>query len=282
VLILVSLMILSALYVSAAKKGKQAGIVNSIEGKAVVFHIEDNKARTIAVGNKIYVNDRIVTEKNSKVQIILRNDCVFTVAEKSELVITKDMFSKLTGKRETVISLLKGKLRSVVGKSYSSAGSKYEVHTRTAIAGVRGTQNLVETSDNPPSTNVYGIENTTNVKNSDKKIKGGLNVGPGKGAKVPLNGPPEPFDFDFDDPSVRALLGGTTIGGGSGDAEDDVNMGSFQGGPDAVGSSEHRDIEPFDIEQHDRDETPPFDQTPEQNRDDSSPEQTHEDTACNE
>jgi len=263
-LFLLTALTLSAIYVFAAPKGKQVGIVNRIEGKAVVFHAGDNQPEVLETGSKVYVNDKIVTEKNAKVQVLLRNDCVFTVAEESELVITKDIYSKVTGKRETVVSLFKGKLRSVVGKSYRASGSRYEVHTKTAIAGVRGTQNLVETKDNPPSTNVYGIENKTNVKNSNKNVKGNLDVGPGKGARVPQNGPPEPFEFDFNDPALRGLLGGTTVGGGSGDVEDDVNMGSFMGGPDGFGAPEHPDLEPFDIEQRDRNETPPFDQTPDQ------------------
>ena len=266
-LVLLSALTLSAIYVFAAPKGKHVGIVNRVEGKAVVFHEGDNQSVTLETGSKVYVNDKIVTEKNAKVQVLLRNDCVFTVAEESELVITKDMYSGITGKRETVVSLVKGKLRSVVGKSYRSSGSKYEVHTRTAIAGVRGTQNLVETKDNPPSTNVYGIENKTNVRNINRNIPGDLNLGSGNGARVPLDGPPEPFEFDFNDPALRGLLGGTTIGGGSGDVEDDVNMGSFFGGPDGFGAPEHPDIEPFDIEQKDMDETPPFDQSPDHRED---------------
>ena len=266
-LLILVVFLFSALYVFAAPKGKHVGIVNRLQGKAVVYHNGETQPQTLEVGSKVYENDKIVTEKNAKVQVVLRNDCVFTAGEESELVITKDMYSKITGKRETVVSLLKGKLRSVVGKNYRTAGSKYEVHTRTAIAGVRGTQNLVEANDNPPSTNVYGIENKTNVKNSNNNVQGNLDVGPGNGARVPLNGPPEPFDFDFNDPSLRGLLGGTTVGGGSNDVEDDINMGSFMGGPAGFGGSETPDLEPYDIERRDRNETPPFDQSPDQRED---------------
>ena len=237
------------------KSKKNVGIVNSLEGIASNYHKGVSEPETMEVGSKIYIHDRIVTAENSKVQIVFRDDSVITLGAQSELVVDGDSYRR--GKRRTVLSLVKGKVRSVVGKTYSTKGSGFEIHTHTATAGVRGTENIVESKTNPPVTNVYGISSTTYVHNSNPKIKAELLLGPKKGAKVLPGAPPEPFDFDFDDPSIMDLIGGTSIPG-AGDVEGDIEMGVLN-----IGQSIMRDTNPeneFDVTEQDLGGEAPFDQ----------------------
>lgn len=200
------------------------GVVNALSGKVENFHKEAKKPEIMQVGSKIYEHDRIVTGKDGTVQIVFRDDSSATLGPSSELVIDADTYNGTTGKRETLLSLIRGKLRSVVGKTYSQGNSRYEVHTATAIAGVRGTENLVDATQS--LTTIYGIENTTNARNVNPDVKGDVNLGPKRGARVRPNEPPDPFDFDFEDPAFIEVINQTTLSGGS-DVEDDILMDSL-------------------------------------------------------
>ncbi len=214
-------------FVYGASRGANVGIVNSLTGIANCYHNDKSEPESLEVGSKIFVHDRVVTDKESVVQIIFRDDSAVTLGAESELVIDADSFNIITGERKSILSLLQGKVRSVVGDKFSSRGSRFEVHTHTAVAGVRGTENLVVTEKQPPTTTVYGIESTTYVRNADKKVKGELSIGPKKGAKVLAGQTPQPFDFQFDDPAFRELINSTSAPDGA-DAEDDISMGSME------------------------------------------------------
>lgn len=214
--------------VYAAPKGKNAGIVNSVVGTVQNFHQDETQAEVMEIGSKIYVKDRIVTEKDAKVQIVFRDDSAITLGPETEITIEEDSENTFTGKRESILSLVKGKVRSVVSKAFSQNGSSFEIRTRTAVAGVRGTQNLVVGTVTPPGTTVYGISNTTFVHNIDEQVQGEVLLGPNNGANVTEGAPPQPFTFQFSDPSFQELLNSTEAPGG-GDADDDINMGALEG-----------------------------------------------------
>ncbi len=240
-------------------KERNVGIVNTMSGVVENYHEGTVRPEQMKTGSKIYLNDRLVTMKESKVQIVFRNDSVITLGPESELIVTRDVYDASSGRRETILSLVKGKVRSVIGRNYSQSGSKFEVHTATAIAGARGTENLVDSQQNPPKTTVYGITDTTFVRNSDDSVEGEAGLTPGKGANVLPGQPPQVFDFQFTDPAFIELLNSTTQQGGS-DAENDLNMGALDEGPageepkieEAAGPS---DFQREKIEEH---ETPPY------------------------
>ena len=244
---------------SSAVAASNVGIVNSIAGTVKNYHADSDQPEIMELGSKVYIADRIVTEADGTVQIVFRNDSAVTLGPSAELVIDTDTYNALSGKRETIVSLVRGTLRSVVGKQYSRRGSKYEVHTQTAIAGVRGTENIVQAQTNPPQTQVFGIVNTTYAKNSDPNVKGEVNLGPNKGARIPQGQPPEPFDFDFEDPAFLDMMNQTTLSNGN-DVEDDILMNTLGNDMSDI-PGQGRSPEPnFDEE----DDMPPIDQTPDQ------------------
>ncbi len=258
------------------KSKKNVGIVNSLEGFASNYHKGASEPEGMEVGSKIYIHDRIVTAENSKVQIVFRDDSVVTLGAQSELVIDGDSYRR--GKRRTVLSLVEGKVRSVVGKTYSTKGSRFEIRTHTATAGVRGTENIVESKTNPPVTNVYGISSITYVKSSNPKINAELLLGSKNGAKVLPDSPPQPFDFEFDDPAIMDLIGGTSIPDG-GDVEGDIEMGVLDIGQSIMGDRDPQNE--FEVTEQELGGEAPFDQEvefdtgPEEQPD--QPEHTHHD-----
>lgn len=253
-----------AVTLMGAKNAKNVGIVNMLIGAAERYPDGSNEGIPLEIGSKIYILDRIVTDTDTKIQLVFRDDSVVTIGEMSELVVSQDSYNFLLRKRETTLSLLKGKVRSVVGDSYSQGGSKFEVHTRTAIAGVRGTENLVIDIPEPPSTEIYGIENTTYVQspgNTDSAVA----ITGNQGARVNENEDPETFDYDPNDPEFQEILGDTSIPGGD-DIENDIRMNSFDGQDDPTPED---DKDTFDTDEQETGEEPTFDQETDPDPDDS-------------
>ena len=253
-----------AVTLMGAKNAKNVGIVNMLIGAAERYPDGSNEGIPLEIGSKIYILDRIVTDTDTKIQLVFRDDSVVTIGEMSELVVSQDSYNFLLRKRETTLSLLKGKVRSVVGDSYSQGGSKFEVHTRTAIAGVRGTENLVIDIPEPPSTEIYGIENTTYVQspgNTDSAVA----ITGNQGARVNENEDPETFDYDPNDPEFQEILGDTSIPGGD-DIENDIRMNSFDGQDDPTPED---DKDTFDTDEQETGEEPTFEQETDPDPDDS-------------
>ncbi len=235
-----------------AGNSRNVGIVNSLQGKAHSYHKGSNTAKNLSIGNKIYVGDTIITAEKSKLQIIFRDDSAVTMGADSELTIDSDSYSILTGKRESVLFLAKGTIRSVVGKTFSRRGSRFQVRTNTAILGVRGTENIVVSQNEPDVTTIYSIENVTYVRNVDESIPVEVSLSPKQGAKVLPGQAPETFDFEFEDPAIIDLMDETYTDGGS-DAELDIEM-------DALDYDINRSYDDGDSDR--KDERPPYDVEP--------------------
>ncbi len=251
-----------------ARPRRNVGIVNALKGKVLRFHKGETEPNTLESGSKIYLNDRIITAKSSKVQLIFRDDSVLTLGPESELIVEAESFSRVTGKRNSKFALLKGKVRSVVGKSFSKKGSKFEIHTQTAVAGVRGTQNIVEFVQDPPHTNVFSIVNTTYTKGKTGKDEKELLLPPGKGANVPKGKKGKSFEFNFQDPEFLKLMDLTSIHG-SDDVENDIEMGSLKRGPMGTNRGDG-----FHLDEHGLKESPfEYDRDPDK---EPEPEKEHE------
>jgi hypothetical protein len=102
-------------------------------------------ARPVHLGYEVHVGDIIRTKSRSKAEITFTDTTVMRLAQNSRIEISEYIVGK-SGRRG-VICLFRGKIRSLVSKflrmaSFSSENC-YEVHTPTAVAGVRGTDFFV-------------------------------------------------------------------------------------------------------------------------------------------
>jgi hypothetical protein len=113
------------------------GKVIAVSGEASVIRSRDNSHHTLAFKDPVFLNDRIVTAAAGQVKLLLNDDSVLKVSPTSELHITEQVIGPGEESR-TTINLLKGKLRSIIGKQLGG-NSRFEVHTDVAVAGVRGT-----------------------------------------------------------------------------------------------------------------------------------------------
>lgn len=89
------------------------------------------------VGSKVQVGDTVETAADSRAKIVMSDRNVIYVSPLTRFKIEEYADGK---SRHVKLGLLSGKLRNNVLQKYNSDVNKFEVHTPTAVAGVRGTQ----------------------------------------------------------------------------------------------------------------------------------------------
>ncbi len=101
--------------------------------------------QTIEMGSLIQVNDRIVTEADGRVRLRFPELSEVFISPGSNLVIEEALLEKRSGpsKRTIMLDLYRGKVRSRVQGRYNDGESKFQVKTRAAVAGVRGTDFVI-------------------------------------------------------------------------------------------------------------------------------------------
>jgi hypothetical protein len=119
------------------------GSFTTIIGEVLTLH--DGASRHVAarLHDPVRFLDLIQTLPLSRARAWLRDDSVLTVAENSRVRVDEHLVDPSRDIRRVVVSLVEGRMRAYLGKVFSGAGSKFEVHTPTAVAAARGTDFVV-------------------------------------------------------------------------------------------------------------------------------------------
>ena len=185
----------TALLWYADARADAVGSVSALEGHADVLHPGARDWIPLATGDVIGLADQLRTLDDGKLKLVFRDDTVLTLAPNSQLAITDQVVGAAPVSR---FSLLLGTVRAVVTDRYAKPGSRFEVQTPTAIAGVRGTGFLARYDQTQEETLIVGLFDTTTVRAlSDQAAAHVVDLGPGDMTRVlrgrfPLNPAPVP------------------------------------------------------------------------------------------
>lgn len=98
-------------------------------------------ARPVSAEDEVSVGDIVRVKSKSKAEIVFLDGGILRIAQKSRVKINEYIVGK--EQRKGIFSLFRGKIENVVKKSGGIFGfnkkNKQEVHTPTAVCGVRGT-----------------------------------------------------------------------------------------------------------------------------------------------
>jgi hypothetical protein len=137
------------------------GTVLAVDGTAEVRAAAGGMWESLTFRASLLPNDTVRTAANSKVKVLLRDDSIVTLAERSEMQFTE--FLLTPQQKRTILSMTIGTLRMVTGKIFGT-GSTTEVRTPNTVAGVRGTT-FVVTFIPPEETEVVALDGTVEVQN---------------------------------------------------------------------------------------------------------------------
>ena len=119
-----------------------AGTVKSVRGDVVVERA--GKPLPLVVGDKVFPRDKLVTGKDSRVGVTLRDDTLISTGANSQLVVAEFAFDPATQNGNVLLSVLRGVSAMVSGLVAKSSPHAMRVTTPTATAGIRGTEFIVE------------------------------------------------------------------------------------------------------------------------------------------
>lgn len=126
-------------------EGKEVGVVSDLEGDvSIVLDLVEKRA---SVGMLVERGMKIVTKEQSRVKIMMMDDTLLVIAPKTELSIDEYLVDFEKRSRRSLLGLLRGKVLFYVNKAFANPQSKFEVKTKTAVAGVRGTKFIMESGE---------------------------------------------------------------------------------------------------------------------------------------
>ncbi|MGE0762317.1 MAG: FecR domain-containing protein, partial [Bdellovibrionales bacterium] len=121
-------------------RGEQIGQIKVVEGKAWL-KLPDGSKLPVGVGHALHERDSLQTDKAGKVFVEFKDGNLIQV--QNDTVVKVSEYEMAEEKRKAVIELLKGQLRNQVKQKYNGQTTTYQVKTKTAVAGVRGTDFVV-------------------------------------------------------------------------------------------------------------------------------------------
>lgn len=178
----------------AAQAATAVAKVASVVGNADVKRAISGNTEPLRFKSEIFIDDTVITDLGSQVKLLLEDSSIIKVGPKSEMKIDK-LLVGADDESNTTINLIKGRLRSIVGRKLGVTSS-YEVRTSVAVAGVRGT--IFDGLNIPAAENDTGRdisafstdEGLVNVGSTDPNIPDSVDVEPGNFTVVIEGEPP--------------------------------------------------------------------------------------------
>ena len=134
IILILVVLVIAALILPVAVLAAPIGKITALEGKVDMTPAGAKDAVPVAVGVSVNAGDILRAKSKSKAEITFPDGNILRLAENTRVRVTQ--YQPEQGKT-SYVNLFRGKTVAVVDKL--KKGSNFEVHTPTAICGVRGT-----------------------------------------------------------------------------------------------------------------------------------------------
>lgn len=116
---------------AAAQTSEAVGVVTTLDGRASVARPALTAPLALKFKDDVFGRDRISTQENSLVRVLLGGKAILTVRELSQVTISEEP-------GRAVVTLPSGKVVLAVAKQRMRPGESVEIRTPNAVAAVRG------------------------------------------------------------------------------------------------------------------------------------------------
>lgn len=156
-------------------RGKAVGAVHTVMGKAWLRLPSGDKMK-IVQGTRVHEKDQIQTLLRGHVKIVFDDGNVANIKPSSKIIVQEYSMGK---DKRALLNLIKGKVRSKVKQKYEGSDTSYfRVKTKSAVAGVRGTDFVVEyTSKDRLITKVSTLEGEVKFGGNEYEERVGIKAG---------------------------------------------------------------------------------------------------------
>ena len=123
-----------------AERGKDGiGFYTAVLGQASVTHPGEDRVLPVKLHDEVLFKDVIQTQDESRTKALFQDDSMLTVGENSRVEIDEYIYNPEKNVRQAIVKLMQGQVRALVSKVFKANGSRFEVHTPSAVAAARGT-----------------------------------------------------------------------------------------------------------------------------------------------
>jgi hypothetical protein len=115
------------------------GFYTAVLGQVSVMHPAKTQALPVKLHDEVLFKDVIQTQDESRARAFFQDDSMLTVGENSRVEIDEHIYNPDMNVRQTIVKLMQGQVRALVSKVFKANGSRFEIHTPSAVAAARGT-----------------------------------------------------------------------------------------------------------------------------------------------
>lgn len=115
------------------------GFYTAVLGHASITHSGENQIFPVKLHDEVLFKDVIQTQGESRTKALFQDDSMLTVGENSRVEIDEYIYNPEKNVRQAVVKLMQGQVRALVNKVFKANGSRFEIHTPSAVAAARGT-----------------------------------------------------------------------------------------------------------------------------------------------
>jgi hypothetical protein len=123
--------------------GSSIGRVLLVDGPAAIIHAEDSKGYGARQQLPLYKRDNLITDSQGHLQFQLNDESVISLATDARLELTESVYDTKERNRFSFLNMLRGKSHFLVKKLADFRRSEFKVKTKTAVAGVRGSEFII-------------------------------------------------------------------------------------------------------------------------------------------
>jgi len=123
-----------------AAETPQAGVAAAVRGEVSRTPVaRPGAAEVMAVGQDVFMQDRLKSAAESRAQLLLLDQSSFTVGPNSDLVIDEFVYDPATNSGKLVANVARGTLRFVSGGIGKLGADRITIRTEVSVIGIRGT-----------------------------------------------------------------------------------------------------------------------------------------------
>ena len=134
-----SVAFLGLAFCAAPAAAEPVGFVAGIEGHVEIQPGGATSWTAAAVDAEVEIGDTLRTGLDSAIKIVLVDDTTLSLGEDTELVLDSFVVGPAATREASVLRHLKGQIRARVGEAFGGT-TRVEIHTPTAVMGVKGTE----------------------------------------------------------------------------------------------------------------------------------------------
>ena len=124
--------------------GVDVGLVQRTTDGVVLIHAQDMVGYWAKINLPVFMKDAIITPTDGRAILLFEDESTVAISADTKLVINRSIYDPDKKERSSFLGMTVGKARFFIKKLPGFAHSEFKVKTKTLVAGVRGSDFVIE------------------------------------------------------------------------------------------------------------------------------------------